>query len=215
MRDDGDVAAEDATAETGAEAGRAEQAAEAPGEPAQGPEEQPVKRQNPRSVRGIVLSLGVVLLAAFWIYVFVPHDENIDPVKPVSYRVELDSARRAAPYPVAAPVGLPDGWRATSVRYDASGEEGRVWHLGFVTPDTQYAAVEQSDAKRPARFVASVTQQARKTAKTVEVRGETWTRYEGEKYDALVRESKGHTTVVTGTASAGQLERMATALRAK
>ena len=215
MRDDGNVAAEDATAETGAETVQAEQSAAASGQSAPEPENQQVKRQNPRSVRGIVLSLGVVLLAAFWIYVFIPHDENIDPVKPVSYRVELDSARRAAPYPVAAPAGLPDGWRATSVRYDASGEEGRAWHLGFVTPDTQYAAVEQSDAKRSARYVASVTQHARKTAKTVEVRGETWTRYEGEKYDALVRESKGHTTVVTGTATPRQLERMAAALRAK
>lgn len=185
----------------------------------------------------MVPSLAVVLLAAWVIYLFVPHDESVDPVKPVSYKVELDSARRAAPYPVLAPEGLPEKWRATSVRYAADGSEGRAWHLGFITPDTQYAAVEQSDEERPAKYIDSVTQGARKTAKTVRVRGEEWTRYEGQKYDALVRTSpaagasgdhaeagkgaagddkagKGrpYTTVVTGTASFEQLQKMAAAL---
>jgi hypothetical protein len=107
-----------------------------------------------------------------------------------------------------------------------------------MTPDTQYAAVEQSDDPRPVRYVEDVTQGARKTTKTVRVRGEEWMRYEGEKYDALVRvspagdrsgsgsgqaaddaggrgagKSRAHTTVVTGTASFEQLRTMAAALR--
>ncbi|QPP10588.1 DUF4245 domain-containing protein [Streptomyces bathyalis] len=207
--------------------------------------EQPERRQRNRTVRGMVPSLGVVLLAAFFIYLFVPHDESLDPVKPVDYKVELDSARRAAPYPVLAPEGLPEKWRATSVRYEADGPDGRAWHLGFMTPDTQYAAVEQSDEKRPSKYIEDVTHRARKTAKTVRVRGEEWIRYEGAKYDALVRVSadggssgsgddskpgkgggdaeaggekagKGrpYTTVVTGTASFAQLQKMAAALSA-
>ncbi|WP_079131952.1 DUF4245 domain-containing protein [Streptomyces nanshensis] len=201
--------------------------------------EQPGRRRGGGTVRGMVPSLAVVLLAAFVIYLFVPHDESVDPVKPVGYKVELESARRAAPYPVLAPVGLPAKWRATSVRYASQGTEhteGHAWHLGFVTPDTEYAAVEQSDEQRPAKYVESVTQGARKTSQTVRVRGEEWTRYEGGKYDALVRtataaeqsaEGKGrgergasdearhrpYTTVVTGTASFAQLEKMAEALR--
>ena len=59
------------------------------------------RREGRGTVRGMVPSLAVVLLAAFAIYLFVPHDEDVDPVKPVGYRVELDSARRAAPYPGA------------------------------------------------------------------------------------------------------------------
>ncbi|NLU72150.1 DUF4245 domain-containing protein [Streptomyces sp. HNM0575] len=183
----------------------------------------------------MVPSLAVVLLAAFFIYLFVPHDDSADPVKPVGYKVELDSARRAAPYPVLAPEGLPSKWRATSVRYEADGPEGRAWHLGFVTPDTQYAAVEQSDEPRPVKYIEDVTHGARKTAKTVRVRGEEWTRYEGGRYDALVRKSpagdapgrgradgsdratgsgrsRPYTTVVTGTAGFGQLKTMAAAL---
>jgi hypothetical protein len=183
----------------------------------------------------MVPSMAVVLLAAFAIYLFVPHDEDVDPVKPISYRVEVDSARRAAPDPVLAPEGLPGKWRATSVSYEADGSgSGGAWHLGFITPDTQYAAVEQSDEARTARFIERVTQGARRTAGTTRAGGHEWTRYEGEKYDALVREVAGgeagkggrggtggksedshagpYTVVVTGTASFSQLGEMAAAL---
>lgn len=195
-------------------------------------QEKPARQARGRTVRGMVPSLAVVLLAAWVIYLFVPHDEDVDPVKPVRYGVELDSARRAAPYPVLAPEGLPRDWRATSVKYEADGPEGSAWHLGFITPDTEYAAVEQSDEPRSRKYIEEVTQGARRTAKSTRVGGEEWTRYEGEKYDALVRKvsgkaaqkddpeqgsSKGghpHTVVVTGTAGFQQLEKMAAALSA-
>lgn len=184
------------------------------------------KQRGKQTVRDMVLSLAVILLAAGVIYAFVPHDGGQDPVKPVSYRVELNSARRSAPYPVAAPQGLSEKWRATSVTYEPGSAKGSAWHLGFMTPDDQYAAVEQSDTAHPDRYVHDVTQGAHRTQRTVRAGGETWTRYEGKKYDALVRvdnsgahgeHGKGHpgrhTTVVTGTAGAEQLRQMAGALR--
>jgi hypothetical protein len=118
---------------------------------------------------------------------------------------------------VAAPEGLSKDWRATSVRYTADGTKGAAWHLGFMTPDNEYAAVEQSDERRPGRFVNDVSQGAEKTAKTQRVDGEKWTRYEGEKYDALVRtaEDGKSVTVVTGTATFKQLGELAGALHAK
>lgn len=142
-------------------------------------------------MRDMVLSLAVILLAAGVIYLFIPHDEDQDPVKPVGYHVELKSARRAAPYPVAAPQGLPKQWRATSVRYEPEGSKGASWHLGFMTPDNQYAAVEQSNSARPHAYVRDVTQHAHRTGRTERIGGERWTRYEGRKYDALVRVDSG------------------------
>ncbi|MGH3324718.1 MAG: DUF4245 domain-containing protein [Streptomyces sp.] len=175
------------------------------------------QRGGRQTVRGMVPSLAVVLLAAGVIYLFVPHDADQDPVKPVSYQVELASARRAAPYPVLAPEGLAKTWRATSVTYEGAGPDGAAWHLGFMTPDNQYAAVEQSDAARPVKFTEDATQRARKTARTERIDGREWRRYEGAKYDALVRQDTGkrgrHTTVVTGTASFAQLRELAAALR--
>ncbi|BFO14986.1 hypothetical protein SHKM778_13740 [Streptomyces sp. KM77-8] len=74
-------------------------------------------------------------------------------------------------------------------------------------------AVEQSTGKRAA-FIDDKTQGAEKTGSTQRIDGQTWTRYEGDHYDALVLEgTEGATTVVTGTASLGELTKMAEALR--
>ncbi|MEV4922466.1 DUF4245 domain-containing protein [Streptomyces roseoverticillatus] len=172
--------------------------------------------RNPKAqtVRNMMLAMAAVIPVAFVSYVFIPHDENNDPVRTVDYRVELDTARRAAPYPVAAPAGLGGDWRATSVSYQAGGKDGSVWHLGFLDPDTEYVAVEQSDGP-PGAFIDSASQRAVKTPKTERVGDATWRQYEGEKYNALVREEKGVTTVVTGTASHERLMQMAAALKAE
>ncbi|MGW0610979.1 DUF4245 domain-containing protein [Streptomyces sp. NPDC002788] len=166
-----------------------------------------------KTVRDMILSMGVIVLVAGVIYLFIPHDDSAPDVKRVDYRVELLTARRAASYPVAAPQGLPDTWKATSVRYQ--GDDFEAWHLGFLDPEGEYVAVEQSTQRRPV-FLDEATQGARETGKTQTIDGKTWTRYEGGRYDALVLEgTKGSTTVVTGTAPFTQLTKMAEALRTK
>ncbi|OKK06255.1 hypothetical protein AMK26_09400 [Streptomyces sp. CB03234] len=163
-----------------------------------------------QTVRGMFQSMAVICAAAGVIYLFVPHDDKADPIKPVDYRVELVTAQRAAPYPVMAPEGLAKGWTPTSVEYDRQDDD--AWHLGFLTPDRQYVAVEQSTAV-PEKYVPKVTHQASDTGRTLQLAGKTWQRWEGPKYDALVLHEKGVTTVVTGTATQEQLARMVTALR--
>ncbi|WP_434595776.1 DUF4245 domain-containing protein [Streptomyces sp. A5-4] len=165
-----------------------------------------------QTVRDMVLSMAVIGAVVASIYVFIPHDEKKDPTRTVDYRVELITARRAAPYPVAAPVGLPGTWRPTSVSY--RGQDEDAWHLGFLDPDDEYVAVEQSSGPVE-RFVRTVSQQATKTERTQQVGAESWQRWEGPKYDALVRAEKGVTTVVTGTASHERLVKMAAALEEK
>ncbi|MBT2390946.1 DUF4245 domain-containing protein [Streptomyces maoxianensis] len=163
-----------------------------------------------QTVRDMLLSMAVIGAVVAVIYVFIPHDDKADPIKAVDYRVELVTARRAAPYPVAAPEGLAKGWKPTSVSY--KGTDGHAWHLGFLDPDGEYVAVEQSTA--PSRkYIPQVSQQAAKTDRTQQVAGAAWERWEGPKYDALVHQDKGVTTVVTGTASAQRLAEMAAALR--
>ncbi|GHE33186.1 DUF4245 domain-containing protein [Streptomyces capitiformicae] len=163
-----------------------------------------------QTVRDMVLSLGLIMLAAWVIYLFIPHDETQQELKRVDYQIELTTARRAASYPVAAPEGLPDTWKATSVRF--RGDESDRWHLGFHDPDGNYVAIEQS-AEKPSRFIPDATQDAKKTGTTEKIGDDTWTRYEGERYDALVLEREGSTTVVAGSAPFGQLTKMAQALK--
>ncbi|MEU6346775.1 DUF4245 domain-containing protein [Streptomyces sp. NPDC046977] len=169
------------------------------------------KKRGTETVRDMVLSMAAIGVVVGIIWFFIPHDENHDPVQVVGYRVELDQARRSAPYPVAAPEGLGKGWRATSVTYEDTNPKAVHWHLGFVDPQNEYAAVEQSNADAEA-FVASVSHDARKSG-TRTVGGETWDRYEGPKYDALVRQKGGVTTMVTGTAPADRLAELAAALQ--
>ncbi|WP_328659158.1 DUF4245 domain-containing protein [Streptomyces sp. NBC_00334] len=166
-----------------------------------------------KSARDMILSLGVIVLAAGVIWIFIPHDDGEPDLKRVDYRVELLTAQRAASYPVAAPQGLSQDWKATSVRF--RGDDSDAWHLGFRAPDGEYVAVEQS-TKKPSTFIADASQGARATERTDEIGGRTWTRYTGGRYDALVLQGgdgmKGATTVVAGTGSFEQLTKMAAAL---
>jgi hypothetical protein len=110
---------------------------------------------------------------------------------------------------VAAPAGLSKDWKPTSVSYD--GREGDSWHLGFLDPEGRYVAVEQSTS--PARkYIPEVSQDATNTGRTQDVAGQAWQHWEGPKYDALVLQAKGATTVVTGSASRESLTEMAAAL---
>ncbi|MGW5660199.1 DUF4245 domain-containing protein [Streptomyces sp. NPDC003758] len=163
-----------------------------------------------QTVRDMILSLALVGLMAGIIYLFIPHDDHAPDLKPVDYRVELLTARRAASYPVAAPEGLPGTWKATSVRFQD--EPFDAWHLGFQDPEGQYVAVEQS-TERASTFVDDASQGAQETKATQRIGGQTWQRYTGGRYDALVLKGKGATTVVTGTASFAQLTKMAEALK--
>lgn len=167
----------------------------------------------------MVLSLAVIGILVGAIYYFIPHDDSASAekgaVKSVDTRVEIITARRAAPYPVAAPEGLPSTWRTTSVSYKATSDgKGGAWHLGMLDPEQQYAAVEQSDA--PAKqYIKDVTLGAEKVAGQQAVGGKKWDRYQGDTYKALVNEESGVTTVVTGTAPYGRLAELAAALVAK
>ncbi|MFJ4684481.1 DUF4245 domain-containing protein [Streptomyces sp. NPDC091377] len=167
-----------------------------------------------KTARDMILSLGLIVLAAWVIYLFIPHDDSEPDLKPVDYRVELLTAQRAASYPVAAPEGLPDSWKATSVRYQ--GQEGEAWHLGFHSPRGEYVAVEQSTQAR-AKYIDETSRGGTETKVTQEIDGRNWTRYTGGRYSALVLDGadgkQGSTTMVIGTGSFGELTKMATALK--
>ncbi|MGW0768268.1 DUF4245 domain-containing protein [Streptomyces sp. NPDC002676] len=164
-----------------------------------------------KTVRGLVQSLGVCVMAAAIVYLVVPHDDHAPGIKRVDYSVELVTARRAASYPVAAPEGLSKDWKATSVTYDS--KDAQHWHLGFQDPEGQYVQIEQGRQNR-GDFIHEASQGAKATKQTENIGGRTWTRYSGGRYEALVLEdTSGSTTVVAGTASFGQLTKMAAALK--
>ncbi|MFG2906268.1 DUF4245 domain-containing protein [Kitasatospora sp. NPDC048286] len=167
-----------------------------------------------QTVRDMVLSMLAVGFVVWIGYLFLPHDANGDPVHVVEYKVAAASAKRAAPYPLLAPEGLPEKWRATSVAYrpaDQNNGKGNAWHLGFVTPSGQYAAVEQSDVSRDS-LVSDYVKGAKADGAS-EVAGRTWDRLQGEKDRALAAQTGVGTTLLTGTASYEELAELAQALK--
>lgn len=163
-----------------------------------------------QSVRDMILSMLAVGVVGAVAYMFIPHAAG-GGIGAVDYRSSLASAKRAAPYPVLGPEGLAGNWKATSVEYKKDPKGHALWHLGFVTPSGQYAAVEQSDAGRDDVIAATVP--GGKSDGEAPVAGRPWQRYLGDHYRGLTVQTGTATTVVTGTASYDELAQLAQSLK--
>lgn len=168
-----------------------------------------------QNVRDMVLSLGVVLAVVAVILLITFRDEPDSPI----HVVDTDLVRQAvllnAPYDAVVPSGLDAGWRATSARVSYPGDDPFRWHIGYVTPSEQYAATGQSD--RSTDDYLDEEQADGRTAGTVTIDGQTWTRYErtdGERL-TLATEQDGVTTIVTGTGEESELIELAKSLTAE
>lgn len=193
--------------------------AEQPGTQQPGPPPRAASARGPRTVGDMVRSLGLVLgaVAVLLLITFRPQGQQLHVV---DYRAQLAQARIGAAFPLVAPAGLPAGWRATSAYFDspAGGTAGvpgvTSWHVGFVTPENQYAGFEQTNGL-VVGALQDVLDGPTDTGVTSDVRGVSWQRWTdaaGERR-ALVRTDTGVTVVVDGSADWAVLERLAGSLR--
>jgi hypothetical protein len=165
-----------------------------------------------KTVGDMVRSLAVVLVVV-GVIVALNIAEQPDPVvRDVDYPAAVALARQRATYDVLGPDPVPAGWRVSSARTERDGS-GVAWHVGLVTRDGEYAAVEQTDGDRRV-FVDHFVPGARATG-SERVAGRTWTRRSGGSNGdrALVLRSGGVTTLVTGSASWAELRTLAESLR--
>jgi hypothetical protein len=140
-----------------------------------------------------VAVLGAIILALFGLgrLLTVTPDE---PTRSVDYLTAVESSRTVAEFDVLAPAALPDGWRATSVRFEQDS-----WHLGVVTADDDYVGLEQVESD-PERAVERFANGSRSYGDTV-VGGVTWSLHTGPRDNlTYVRRDGDMTIVVTGTA---------------
>jgi hypothetical protein len=157
-----------------------------------------------RSAGGLIGAIIVALLAiAFvWGLTRFQHRDVANPTPTIDYADELSSARDQAPFDVLVPDPAPEGWRATSARWDGVGPE-YSWHLGFLTSesrDADYVGLEQGNAA-PSEFVGAATP-ADQPGAPVEIDGQKWqtlTSDDGQE-TALVLAGVHETTVITGSA---------------
>ncbi|MFG2085590.1 DUF4245 domain-containing protein [Spirillospora sp. NPDC048824] len=165
---------------------------------------------------GFALAMAACLVLVLAIYAVTPRsDEEVLPT--VDYSSQLWAMANDAPYTAYAPEGLPATWRPTSSRLHGLGDGGGepvAWHLGFLTPGDQYAALEQSDEKA-SDFVPRMANSSKPTG-TMQVNGQTWTKYHRKDKHAnslALTLPDGPSLVVTGTATYQELAILAGSLK--
>jgi hypothetical protein len=160
----------------------------------------------------MVLSLAVVLAIVVVLVLMVPRVNGVTQ-PPVDVGLGARVAATKVEFTPSVPTGLPQGWRATSVRTTRSTADVITWHAGYQSPSNQYAAVEQGQ-DAPRAWVAQQTNHGQPDG-TQQVAGQTWQRYSGGRnvQNSLVLTSGKVTTIVTGTASFDELAVLAASLR--
>lgn len=175
----------------------------------------PTRRHGRQTVRDMVISMAVIgaVIAALMLVTWRPRPEA--GPREVDWAEYAQTVQTRVEYPVAMPAGLSDAWISTSVRFERTdSSSGRpVWHIGFVTPASQYAGVEQTDGDSAA-FVAGLVGGA-KPEGTVSLAGRDWQRYGSgaNGYRTLVLIGQPSTIAITGSASDAELEQLAASLK--
>ncbi|MGV1036020.1 MAG: DUF4245 domain-containing protein [Candidatus Nanopelagicales bacterium] len=173
-----------------------------------------MKSRLSQTARDMLLSIGAViaLVALVALFTYKPADEKI---RVVDYQPTVAAARSTGAFDVAVPTGEAKDWKATSVRYVPSAADPTIatWHLGFITPTNQYAALEQTNGTDP-NFIKESTAKGQPDGEQV-IDGQKWLRYYSSDtgHRSLVSSEKGITTIVTGTLTYDELATMATSLR--
>ncbi|HET8983135.1 MAG TPA: DUF4245 family protein, partial [Pedococcus sp.] len=90
-------------------------------------------------VRSLLVVGGLVAL----LIALVPRVNTISqpPVDVAAASVEV---AKESGWAISRPVGLPDGWKATSVRNVRSTDGLMTWHAGYQSPTGNYVALEQT-----------------------------------------------------------------------
>lgn len=165
-----------------------------------------------RQTAGDMIRSMAVVLAVVFVIVLLAWRPSPEAVKVVDTAPVVAQAVAEAQFPVLAPTGLTSGWRPTSARWEPTVESGSVpvLHIGYVTPQDQYAQVVQS-TERSAAFLAEQTDDGRVVG-SVDVDGEPWEQWTGDVRTSLVRADGASVVIVSGSASLAELTSLAGSL---
>jgi hypothetical protein len=162
-------------------------------------------------VRSLLVVGGLVAL----LIALVPRVNTISqpPVDVAAASVEV---AKESGWAISRPVGLPDGWKATSVRNVRSTDGLMTWHAGYQSPTGNYVALEQTKGATRG-WIEAQTNRARQTGE-LEAAGRTWLAYERTPKIQRSLLSKqpsadGLTTLITGTGTFEELTAFAEALK--
>jgi hypothetical protein len=160
---------------------------------AEGPER---SRQRSGSVGRVVPGALATLLLVLGGVLLVPRP-NAVPLQTIDVALEASVAAPDLGFVPSVPVGLP-GWTATTAVVHRRGTSGIVtWHVGFVTPQGNYAGIEQ--ATRSTIRWENVLDAGGARAGTVDIDGAVWDHLEKAERvtTTLILRRPGRVTLIT------------------
>ena len=153
-----------------------------------------------RSFSGMIGAMVVLVLVVLVFVAFraVNREDATVEIEAVDYAGPAEYAQDTAEFAVLVPAELPDGWKATSVRFDQGRDQ--TWHLGVLTDDEKYVGLEQAD-RSVGDMVATFVGEETEVGGEVDVDGTTWQVFRDTADDdvALVTEDAQVVTVVVGS----------------
>lgn len=156
--------------------------------------------------RSLVPLLVLVVLAVWVLWPRV--GSKVHQVDPSG---DLRDAGRIGLFTVLAPTGLPSGWRPTSSRLDRPRPGELTIEIGYLTPGEKYARYVQSNVDTAALLGGQIPGAARDGS--VRVGGRSWDRYRAARGELAYVLAGATTLLVTGSASAAELDVLASSLR--
>lgn len=156
-----------------------------------------------QTTRNLVWALVATLLVVLALVLVVVRPDQ-PAADPIDYATIASQSQSQVSGSLVTPV-LPSGWNANRAQLSADGDVD-VWYIGFITPSTQFIALEQGiDAN--STWVANALENARSTGSVV-IDGVEWAVYDhrdakdpGNRAYALVTSAGASTYVLYGTAS--------------
>lgn len=172
-----------------------------------GPAAGPPSRYSMGTLPNMVRSMVVIVAVMAVVFFMVPRVNSVSQ-PPVDVLTNASSVRDTTGWPIEVPVGLPEGWKPTAVRYVRSTDGLMTWHVGYQSPTGTYVALEQTRGATN-DWVRAETNRA-PAGDSVTIGGTPWTKYvrTDKVQNSLVHRPAGSAemaTVVTGTGTFEEL----------
>ncbi|MCW3156687.1 DUF4245 domain-containing protein [Micropruina sonneratiae] len=162
-------------------------------------------RRPNATVSQVLIACAVLLVPVVLIYLWFSRVPDPTP-RPVDWQPVVTLAKTEAPYPVAVPENLPEGWTVVRARWTPAGEPGLnqqpavgdTLQLGYLTPDQVYLGLDQRNTD-PKGLIAAASRATTADGES-ELAGVSWQRYvsDDRRSRALVRSDEQSTLVISG-----------------
>jgi hypothetical protein len=175
-----------------------------------------VPKRGSETALDMVRSLGLIAVVVAVTLIFVPgliHPGRSDRAQPVDYSDFVSGFHQVTERTALTPASLPAGWRANAG--DLTGPKAAEHlHVGFAVPGSEYGGLEESVAPAVTFARSVLGASGAIPIGRVTLGGASWavsTSSRGEY--SLRRTVHGVTVIVTGSATAQQLQTLAASLR--